>query len=614
MVEIAMPNKQLAFWQKANEVVKLARTQRGVVVMSTGVGKTTQTPQALYDAGITRNGLIYVSVPKRVLAVELAARVASEMRTPLGNLVGYQIRGESEFTRQTRILFMTEGVLRAKIRNNPLLKDVSCVLFDEFHQRTLMSDFNVALVERAQQEGSPVAFLLMSATFDPTYLAKHFHCQVVDGSDLATTFPIIEQYIEPERSLFASAAEQAARLIAEKQGNGLIFMPGKAEIEQTIDALRRLQLPQDITVLPLHGELESEARHAPFVERRGITVTVATDIVETGATLPRIAWVVDSGLARETRYDPIADISSLQVVEIAEDRLQQRRGRCGRERDGVYVGLFLEENRRARADRTEPEIKRVPLREVVLTIKALGLSREGSPLRLIDNPAKDNWKEAKKQLQALGFVCNSQQAEITESGRKAVELGCDPREAAMLMRAADIGCLREMTVAIAAMQSKRLLYRPRNEEVQAAEQAHRLFRNSTRCDAWAAISVVRAAEHLEESLSSWCRRMYVSYPALRDVMQISRQLLATMRALGYTENKEPGSEEALCQAIAAGFPDRIFEWQYGDWYQDQDGQYACLARDSVIRPNDNHLIAWEIRKVRMGRRGLVRLITHAAVV
>jgi ATP-dependent helicase HrpA len=343
---------------------------------------------------------------------------------------------------------------------------------------------------------------------------------------------------------------------------------------------------------------------------------VATDIVETGATLPDIAWVVDSGLAREIRYNPVADISSLQVVEIAKDRLKQRRGRCGRVQAGVYVGLFSQENYEKREERTEPEIKRVPLREVVLTIKALGLSREGKPIRLIDNPAKANWKEAKKQLQALGFVDQTNEANITEAGRKAVELGCDPREAAMLMRAAEVGCLREMTIAIAATQSKRLLYRPRNdEEGYAADQAHATFRTSRRCDAWTAVNVVRAAEQLDESLSAWCRRMYVSYPALRDIRQISRQLLSTMRGLGYSVNEQPANDEMLCQAIAAGFPDRLFEWDYGREYLDQDSEEASLAWESVVRPASDHLlVAWEIREVNMRRRGKVRLITNAAIV
>jgi len=608
-----MPNRTLAFWQKAQEIVALDPKKRGIVVLPTGTGKTTQTPQAVYEAGLL-DGVMYISVPKRVLAVELASRVAEEMNVPLGGLVGYQIRGESKASQKTRILFMTEGLLRAKIRSNPTLAGVSLIIFDEFHQRSLMSDFNVALVERAQQEGSQVAFLLMSATIDPTSLATHFQCGVVDGSELVTTFPIEERYEEPLRDIFAAAAQQAANLVTETQSNGLIFMPGKAEIEQTIDALHKLALP-DVTVLPLHGDLDADARHAPFALRTGVTITVATDLVETGATLPRIGWVVDSGLAREVDYDPLSDISSLKVREIRKDRLKQRRGRAGREMGGVYVGIFSKENYQQRQAQTLPEIFRVPLREVVLTIKALGLSREGNPIRLIDNPPKANWKEAKLQLQLLGLVETAPEAQITELGRQAVELGCDPREAAMLLASASLGCLREMAVAIAATQGKRLLYRPQNEDGVEADRAHILFRNGKLCDAWTSVQIVRLAEQRskEESLGGWCRRMFVSYPALRELLQTSQQLLATMRGLGYSVNQEMSLEETLCKAVIAGLPDRGMSHRSGTWYEDPDGNEATLAHESIVQPGPD-IVIWDIREISKKRGGTMRLITNAAIV
>src|SRR3989338_5790191 len=344
----------LAFWQKADEVTALAQAGRGIVVMPTGTGKTTQTPQLLHERGFTRKGQIYISVPSRILAVELATRVADEVQVSVGGLVGYQIRGEQRTSRETRILFMTEGMLRAKIRSNPLLEGISCILFDEFHMRTLMSDFNVALVERARKEGSKAAFLLMSATIDPAYLARHFSCGVVDGSGLVTTFPIDERYVEPDRyDYFGSVASEAESVSSGREGNGLIFMPGKAEIEKTIAALRRGLPKEGYTISPLHGDLGPDDRHAPFAERSGVTITVATDIVETGATLPNISWVIDSGHAREKGYDPVSDISSLSLREIACDRLQQRRGRCGRVRPGVYVGMFSREDMLERAERNQ---------------------------------------------------------------------------------------------------------------------------------------------------------------------------------------------------------------------------------------------------------------------
>ena len=612
----------LPFWKMAVEVVSLARKGRGIVVMPTGTGKTTQTPQALHGAGFTREGEIWVSVPKRPLAAELSARVADEMGVRLGGLVGYQIRGERKLSRDTRITFMTEGMLQAKILQNPRLEGVSCVLLDEFHQRTLTGDFNAALIERAQGEGSKVAMLLMSATIDPTYLGNHFQCEVVDGSLLAMLHPIAEEYRGDSGlrngEMFQAAANAVCDLVARGTGNGLVFMPGKAEIDQTIEVIQKQtrSAKDGVTVLPMYGQLDGADRHAPFEERPGITVTVATDIVETGATLPGIGWVVDSGLAKEIFYDPLSDTSGLRVVEIAQDRLWQRRGRCGRVQAGNYVGLFSEQNALARAEHTQPEIYRRPLRDVVLSIKALGLSRMGEPIHLIDSPPKANWKQAKRQLQLLGLVDETEAAEITDLGKQAVKLGCDPRDAAMLLKAAELGCVREMVIAIAARQSsgKRLLYVPRGEETAAAS-AHTRFRTGNNlCDAWVAVQAVRQAETRgEQSLGAWCRERFVSYRGLTEVLMTARELERAMRSLGYSANEIPGTEEALAKAISAGLPDRLFEWSgYREGYDFCGGtDRAVLARESVIKPSDKKIVAWEIIEIQTRRGGALRLITNA---
>ena len=609
----------LPFWKNAADVVALAHAGRGIVVMPTGTGKTTQTPQALYEAGFTNEGRIYVSVPKRVLAVELATRVADEMGVELGSLVGYEIRGERSLSRDTKILFMTEGMLRAKIRSNPKLEGVSVILFDEFHQRSLMSDFNIALVERAQDEGSKVAFLLMSATVDASVLATHFNCGMVDGTGLTTVYPITETYREASwgNGLFDQTAEAVQDMLIKhgRKANGLVFMPGKAEIAQAMDSIRKLKL-EGLTVLPLHGDLDHEDRHAPFAEREGSTGTIATAIVETGATLPNIGWVVDSGLAREVGYDPVSDTSALRMVKVAQDRLTQRRGRAGRVREGEYVGLYSREDKTTRAAKTQPEILRKPLREVVLTIKALGLSRFGKPLRLIDYPAKANWKEAKRQLQMLKLVDETEDANITNLGRKAVELGCDPRGAAMLLAAADLGCVQEAATAIAARDS-RLLIRPKNQDEQwKAQSAHGKFRTSRTCDAWTSVQVVRAAEARgEQSVGAWCKENYVSYRALQEVWIAQRQLVSSMRSFGFAVS-DGGTEEQLRKAICAGLPDRIFVYyRRPNWHEQENGDVtAALGKESVISPSTSHkLVAWEIIEIQTSR-GAMKLITNAVVV
>lgn len=610
----------LGFWKKNEEVLALARDGRGIVMMPTGTGKTTQCPQSLHEAGFTRDGQLIVTVPTRVLAAELSARVAEEMNVNLGDLVGYQVRGDKAMSRNTRIVFMTEGILRGIIRRNPTLNGISGILFDEFHKRTLMSDFNVALVERSQLEGWKGFFLLMSATINPSKLAAHFNCGVVDGSDLVRPFPVTKRYIDGiNGDLFKQAADQALTLAAEGWGNGIVFMPGKAEIENTIAAIAKAGLPDHVTVLPLHSELDGTARHAPFESREGVTITVATDIVETGATLPGVGFVVDSGLAREKTYDPTSDVGGLKVTEVAWDRLDQRSGRCGRVREGTYVGLFSQENKNQRERETLPEIFRVPLREVVLTIKALGLSREGQSIRLIDNPEKANWKTAKHQLQQLGFVAIDKEAAITETGLKAVDLGCDPREAAMLLKAAEMGCLREVVLAIAAKQSKPLFIRPRNNDLEAAEaqRAQSVFRTSTFCDAWTIVQALRKAENRgEESLGDWCKRHFVSYRAITEVFTTARQLLYDCQNVGLVANKEPATEEVFRSAVIAGLPDRIFCRYRQSWYERLENwrEQVCLGRESVIRPSGKLIAAWEIRDIPTRRGGSMRLITSAVEV
>lgn len=612
-----MANKSLGFWNLASSVAALVASGFGIVKMPTGTGKTTQAPQLLAELGYTKRGVVLVSVPKRVLAIELARRVAEEMGVSLGGLVGYKIRGDVRCGRETRILFATEGMVRAMIRSNPSLEGISVILFDEFHQRSLMSDFNVALVERARQEGSECAALLMSATVDVTHLAEHFGCGVVDGSSLETTHPIEERYLDDDVNgdLYRIAAEKVREMVVNQNGNGIVFMPGKAEIDATIVEINRLNLP-GVTVLPLHGGLDGDDRRAPFLEREGVTVTVATDIVETGATLPGIGWVVDSGLAKEVGYDPISDLSSLRARPIAQDRLKQRRGRCGRVMAGVYVGLFTSSDMLRRSAQTEPEIKRRPLREVVLTIKAMGLSRAGQPIRLIDSPAKTNWKTAKKQLQDLGLVATDEAAAITDRGEQAVELGCDPREAAMLLKASELGCLHEMAIAIAAQQSnKRLLYSPRDRQWEA-EAAHAAFHRSKTCDAWTAVEVVRQFEQAKGcgmSMGAWCREKFVSFVALQDVLLVANQLERSVHGVGLTLNRQPGTELQLRQAIIAGLPDRIFREGYRNRYSPLgDGESLTLGRESVVK-SDELIAVWGAITIPT-RRGELRLATNNVAV
>ncbi len=597
--------EDLPFSAMEQEVVALARDGKGIAVGPTGTGKTTGAPIILHNAGFTRQGRIIVTVPTRPLASELSRRVAQLMDVELGKLVGYQVRGEKCFDRDTRIMFVTEGILRGMIRRDRTLSGTSVVLADEFHMRRLMTDTNVALIERSQDEGSKVAFLLMSATVNAARLAEHYNCGIADGSHLERCFPVTEEYVECDDPI-RGAAEQILRLSRTGDGNGMVFMPGKGEIDQVIAAVRKMGAPDYLTLLPMHSELEGQDRRAPFVERPGVTVVVTTDILETGATTPDGGWVVDTGQARERDYDPVSDVSSLRLRDIAQDRLKQRRGRAGRVRDGRYVGLYSRENLARRPAETKPEIMRVPLRQVVLDIKALGLSRAEKPIRLPDSPPKANWKGAKEQLQSLGMVARSEAAEITPRGEQAVELGCDPREAAVLIRAAELGCLTEAAISVAIGQCKPLFFRVKNaDEKYQADLARQRFQTSRICDFWQYIEVVRAFEARPkgQSLGDWCRDNFVAYRAMQEVLATVRQHLGAMRGLGYAANQKPASEESLCRALlAGGLKSLLFVQDYRDC---TNGDLTCrLGNESLVRAKEGDvLLAGEIREIQPNRPG-----------
>ncbi len=605
-------NRSLPFWKMASEIWEMVEAGRGVLVMPTGIGKTTQIGPLLHETGYTDSGMIVISVPKRVLAVELATRVASEMDCDIGDLVGYQIRAEKRMSHKTKILFVTGGILRGMIQRDPMLEKVSVVVFDEFHERLLDSDLNVGLVERAQKLGSKVKFLLMSATAVAEPLAKHFGCGMVNGEGLSTLFPVVETFVnlnlENNGDLYDELARQVERLITTRGDhvNGLIFMPGKEEIARAIEAIKRLnlQLPVQSRILPLHGDLPPEERHAPFADFKGLTITVATDIAETGVTLPKIGWVIDSGLAREIYYSAASDTSGLGVTKIAQDRLKQRLGRAGREASGECVRLFSEIDKSKRAVYTTPEILRMPLREVSLVIKSLGL-KPGETLRFIDNPPDENWAEAERQLLLLGLI--DRRGTITELGKKCVRMGCDPRDAVILMNAAKMGCPHAAAIVIGA-RNARLFYLPsrkhRFPEWLEANTKHQRFKASATFDCWAEVEVLLEVEKRGEmSLGEWCMANAISYRGLQETWRNMWQLIGNLQELyGELDGSNDYSQQALQAAIATGFPDKVFQrggrGKYWTRLADETYFEAILARESVTSIHaPGRVIAWDIVEI-----------------
>jgi len=395
-----------------------------------------------------------------------------------------------------------------------------------------------------------------------------------------------------------------------QKGDVLIFMPGKQEINATIEEMMKQKIT-GATILPLHSELSPQERHRIFEDQLGRKIIVSTNIAERGLTIDGVKYVIDSGLVRMNEYDSAADITKLVVTSTAQDSLRQRQGRAGRTQPGECHFLITQGEFNRRPTSTKPEIMRTSLREVVLQIKAMGYSREGDPIRLIDAPEKQNWKTAKDQLRLLGALNPEDETKLSEFGQKLAKLSCDPREGTMLLRGCEMGCGREMAIIAAIRTSRRLFYRPQAEAEQA-DAARKQFEISNLSDLLNLVNVYEQAERANFD-SKWCHDNYVSWLALREVRQNYSQLLEQVKRLGYKTNKEKPSPEVLCQAIAKGFPDKVFESAGRGWYENRaTGERALLGRES--RATGNLIVANELITIQTKRGGELPLITLATKV
>ncbi len=366
----------LPIWQIHDQIVDtLQRQNRLVLVAPTGSGKTTQVPQMILDAG-NCPGRIVVLQPRRVAARTVAARVAWERNCKLGAEVGYQIRFEDRTSLGTRICFVTEGILLRWLQDDPELRDVSVVLFDEFHERNLLSDVALALAKRLQETRGPdLKIVVMSATLEAEPVAKYLgeNCATLVSEGKA--FPVEIRYLSmaDERPISEQAADCVAQVVRSGDpGDMLVFMPGMGEINATIAACRSADLRERVALIPLHGELPPEEQDLAFAPNPLRKVVVSTNVAETSVTIDGIIHVIDSGVARVARYDAERGIGTLFIEPISRASAEQRAGRAGRTAPGVCHRLWTESGHLNRPERNTPEIQRSDLAEVVLLLHSFG--------------------------------------------------------------------------------------------------------------------------------------------------------------------------------------------------------------------------------------------------
>jgi ATP-dependent helicase HrpB len=574
----------LPIWQIHSPILRaLGSGNRLVLVAPTGSGKTTQVPQMLLDAGLAGDKKIVVLQPRRVAARTVAARVAWERGCPLGAEVGYQIRFEDKTSLGTRISYVTEGILLRWLQDDRALSNVGIVLFDEFHERNLLSDVALALVKNLQQQQRPdLKLVVMSATLDAEPVADYLS-RAESSSTLQNANPgaaplpcpvlVSEGQAFPVETSYSSqhderpVAEQAADVVedivnAGEPGDILIFMPGMAEINATIGALRAINVSERLAFIPLHGDLAPEQQDLAFQSNPQRKVVVATNVAETSVTIDGIRHVVDSGLARVARYDAERGIGTLFVEPISRASADQRKGRAGRTAPGVCHRLWTESGQLNRPERNTPEIQRSDLAEVVLLLHSLGI-RRAAEFDWLDKPdpqAVERAEELLKTLGALGAHASGT-TDLTHIGRQMLRLPMHPRYSRMLVEAIRFDCAPAAALCAALVSGRDMLTRLGRDDKHIKE-ARELFEASQDSDFYTLMRAYQFAKKNNFSVET-CRRYGIHAQTARQVEQTFDQILTTVqnvrlpRSAGVPPASSPGVPPGVALGTGGGTPPQL---------------------------------------------------------
>ncbi|HUC85727.1 MAG TPA: ATP-dependent helicase C-terminal domain-containing protein, partial [Candidatus Acidoferrales bacterium] len=572
----------------------------------------------------------------------------------LGEEVGYQIRFENCTSAKTKIRFVTEGVLLRQLIDDPELSGVAVILFDEFHERHLYGDITLARALDLQEEERPdLTLAVMSATLNVGELEKYlsgnaehekrnaeFRCAVVASE--GRTHPVEVEYL-PRRAglngppVWELAAAEFSRFVgAGGEGDVLVFMPGGFEISQTIEALRHTSEAKGHLILPLHGELPPKDQDAAVARYQQPKVVVATNVAETSITIDGVRLVIDSGLARIARYDANRGINTLLIEKISQANADQRTGRAGRTAPGKCVRLWSRQEHEERPPHELPEIRRLDLSEVVLTLKAAGVE-DLRKFRWLEKPDEIALTHAEELLEDLGALkratpgsepagggggaagdlpAGRQQAgpplQITPIGRKMLAFPLHPRYARMLLAAQEYQCVHQACLVAALTQGRDLLIRNAGREVEAARED--LLGEKASSDFWVVMRAWSFAVNNQFRMEA-CRKLGIHAVTARQVGPLLEQFLGIAKDEGLDTRPNEVKDEALQKCILIGFSDRVARRLDQGTLRCElvHGRRGLLARESRVQ-HSPLLVAAEIREVEGRDREVNTILSLATAI
>jgi ATP-dependent helicase HrpA len=636
---------ELPISAKVADIQAAIRDHQVVIVAGeTGSGKTTQLPKMCLELGRGVLGLIGHTQPRRIAARTVAERVAAELSSPLGDVVGYQVRFTDHTADRTLVKLMTDGILLAEIQRDRLLRRYDTLIIDEAHERSLNIDFILGYLGQLLPRRPDLKVIITSATIDPERFSRHFGgAPIVEVS--GRTYPVEVRYRPlvpdvdpddeedeprpaakqrrrrapgaygrarrggeragresgPDRDQIDAICDAVSELDGAGRGDILVFLSGEREIRDTADALGKLALP-GTEVLPLYARLSAADQHRVFQPHSGRRIVLATNVAETSLTVPGIRYVVDPGTARISRYSHRTKVQRLPIEPISQASANQRAGRCGRTSDGICIRLYAEDDFESRPEFTEPEILRTNLASVILQMAALGLG-DVAAFGFIDPPDRRNIADGIRLLIELGALEPGSAADprLTPTGRALAQLPIDPRLARMVLAGAENGCLAEVLVIAAALSIQDPRERP-VEQQQAADTAHRRFADPT-SDFLTWLNLWRHIGERQEALSSsafrrLCTAEFLHYLRVREWQDLVGQLRQIARGLDLSAGDvaaEPDSDR-LHQSLLAGLLSQIGmrDGDRGDYDGARGARFAIFPGSALFGKPPRFVMAAEL--------------------
>lgn len=584
----------------------IAAHQVIVLAGETGSGKTTQLPKMLLDMGYGARGLIGHTQPRRLAARSVTSRIQEELGAHGQALVSYKIRFQDTSDENTLIKLMTDGILLAELQQDPYLSQYEVIIIDEAHERSLNIDFLLGVLHQLLPKRPDLKLIITSATIETERFSEHFNqAPVIEVS--GRTYPVEIRYQpigEEEQDVHQAVAEAAESLMAEGTGDILVFLSGEREIRDHADYLQEFFNSAGqgaaLDIIPLYARLSAQEQNRVFQPQGRRRIVLATNVAETSLTVPRIRFVIDTGVARMSRYSYRTKVQRLPIEPISQASANQRAGRCGRVGAGICIRLYAEDDYLNRPEFTDPEILRTNLASVILQMASLNLGdiRQFPFLQRPDERFINDGRRLLEELQAIRKPKGRKQLSLTPLGRQLGRLPIDPRLGAMVLASASLHCTRDVLVIVAALSIQDPRERPHDKQ-QQADSLHQRFIDP-QSDFLSFLKLWNYLAGLQQELSSnqfrqRCKKEYIHYLRVREWQDVYSQLRQSARELGLPLSDEEAAADHIHQAILTGLLAQIgTRDEKFDYQGARQSRFFIFPGSGVFKAKPKWLMAAEL--------------------